>query len=124
MPQGSVLGPLIITMYITPLSYVAAKHGVNYHLYADDSQMFISFDPRYSYDGALDNLRNCIDKFKIWVTANMLKLNIDKTELILIGSHFSPGLFSSVTFLVVRAVCSLNYTGYQVKDAFYSSYQF
>ena len=44
MPQGSVLGPLLFTVYTSSLVNVLVAHGVDYHFYADDSQPYIQID--------------------------------------------------------------------------------
>ena len=44
VPQGSVLRPSNLCMYMYPLGSILRHHGINYHIYADDTQLFIALD--------------------------------------------------------------------------------
>ena len=86
VPQGSVLGPLLFTPYTTPLSSPVSGHAIPHHLYADDSQLYVSFSSCDSA-AALNGLQSCLASVQSWMSTNKLKLNPDKTEVLLIGNQ-------------------------------------
>ena len=73
VPQGSILGPLLFTLYIAPLQDVIARHNLNSFFYADDTQLYIAIDPA-NQALSLTALRNCIEDVMRWNTHNMLRL--------------------------------------------------
>ena len=85
-PQGSVLGPLLIVMYTTPLSTLISFSYcfLSHYLYTDDTQLFVSFHPT-DFDFSIDHLQNALNRISSWITANLLKMNSSKTEFLLIG---------------------------------------
>ena len=65
---------------------IANKHGVSHMLYADDTQLYVEFN-KSSMAASLQHLELCIDGIKSWMSQNILKLNEDKTEVIVFGSR-------------------------------------
>ena len=88
VPQGSILGPLLFSLYIKPLGDIIRNHNIQFHIYADDIQMYHSFDPKNadSLHHAISRIERCIHDVRQWMVTNKLQLNDEKTEALLLVS--------------------------------------
>ena len=100
VPQGSVLGPILFTMYIKPLSAIIDSHSIIHHSFADDLQLQISAPPDRISE-LLHSMQSCISDVKAWAYANMLKQNDNKTELMLVTSNRTKHLHSLPTSITI-----------------------
>ena len=86
VPQGSVLGPLLFTLYTHPLSTVICQSDISYHFFADDSWLHKSGVPS-DFPVLACCLKYCIEDVAEWMADSKLKMNDDKTELMAIGTR-------------------------------------
>ena len=97
---GSVLCPIHLTMYIKPLSAIIYSHSIIHHSSADDLQLQMSALPDIISE-LLHFMQSCICDVKAWATANMLKLNDNKTELMLVTSRRTKHLHNLPTSITI-----------------------
>ena len=87
VPQGSVARPLAFTLFSAPLQDIFESHGINSVIYADDTQLFLTFPPKDRLQ-AIKKIEACIADIRSWCQSNKLVLNDSKTELIYCSSKF------------------------------------
>ena len=86
--QCLVLGTILYLLYTSPLSDIVKKFNLSYHFYADDSHLYLTFQPTITGDRdlAVSNIERCVLEIDHRMLVNRLKLNKDKTELLVISA--------------------------------------
>jgi len=105
VPQGSVLGPVLFSAYVSPLGDIAKFSATSTHQYADDCQLYVTFKPKEQASVKLtrETIEGCVWNISRWMADNRLKQNDDKTELIV--------------FMPPRIQNGISLTGIHVGDA-------
>ena len=114
VPQGSVMGPILFTLYSAPIYDIIKAHGLECMIYADDIQIYFTFPPS-DREVAVSRINNCIRDIISWSIKNWLLVNASKTEVIHFTSRFaltpSQPLVVSVDGVNVPAVTKVRNLG-------------
>ena len=86
VPQGSVLGPILFTSFISPIQFVTSQFNVDQQQYADDTQVFISLSKSNTPD-RVSRLETALVQLTSWFYHNGLALNPEKSKAILLSTH-------------------------------------
>ena len=95
VPQGSVHGPQLFYSLCHSTQQPDLGHVIPHHMYADDSQLYISFSSG-NFAAALNGLQSRLASVQSWMSTNRLKLNPDMTEILLIGNERSRSKYLSI----------------------------
>ena len=88
VPQGSCLGPLLFSIYTSELFTIVSRQLPAAHCYADDTQLYLAFQPNDSaaQDSAMKAMEACLQDIRDWMIRDKLMINDDKTEFLIIGT--------------------------------------
>ena len=88
VPQGSCLGPVAFLAYTSAIYNIIHRYNISVEAYADDTQLYIACDPsNKSISIKLNILERCIQDVRTFLLTHQLKINDNKTELIIIGNR-------------------------------------
>ena len=97
VPQGSLLGPLLYIIYTKEIEKIAQNYNLEIMMYADDSQLYFSFK-KDTIHSTQENINKCLSKIKLWMCQNFLKMNVDKTKLMLFKPKSNTNLLLSINY--------------------------
>ena len=116
MPQGSILGPLLFSIYINNLPKTCPKfHCI---MYADDTTLYSFLENFESNDDEREI--NCeLDKvINLWLKANKLSLNVTKTKCMFFHKRKTLPLINlSINNAKVENVIKFNYLGFMLDES-------
>ena len=119
VPQGSVLGARLYSLYIRPISHILENHRVLCHTYVDDTRLYVDFDRESpsSMQIAINRFEECLLDASHWMVHNGLKLNNDKTGWLIFNGNldFSINVTLAVESETIKKSTSIRNVGVKLE---------
>ncbi len=90
VPQGSVFDPRKYCMYAKPVGSTVHRHGLNHHIFADDTQGYLIIESNANWNEVERQVQDCMGNIRCWMRDNFLKNNEDKFEHIIFHQTQRP----------------------------------
>lgn len=125
VPQGSVIGPILYVLYTSPLGDIMARHDMSFHMYADDTQLYCTFKSSIVGDHAFAQMKleACVRDIYYWMLFNNLKLNDDKSEILVLSAKHRPSPDLG-TFQIVESTLKPSNSAKNIGVVFDSTFSF
>ena len=102
-----MLGPVLFTLYTTPLSAIISSFDINHHLYTDGTQICMSLSVSNAKE-SLEKLRHCLMGVSAWMTGSKLKYNPNKTEFLPFGTKLQREILNNFPCLLLGQETNLS----------------
>ena len=97
VPQGSVLGPLLFLIYIT--DFHNCSKLLDFHRFADDANLFFKHKDLNILESEINGE---LEKVHLWLTANKLSLNIEKSKILLFFIQYKNEFPKRLCYAMLR----------------------
>ena len=99
VPQGSVLGPVLFSIYTIELAWILSYYRVQFKMFADDTQLYLTIN---NVEDTTRILNGLVHDLNQWMTKKKLKLNGSKTECLIIGTKHDTTKYEGVNHITIN----------------------